>query len=112
MDAQFVANKYPRAKNKKKCLIKKNMIQFCSLPYVDALSSSSLHRRRPSSSYHRPKQLLSVLSLNNPQTAFSLLLKRGERNLFVPPPLSRIKNLLIPATVQTNHTVLVHNIME
>jgi hypothetical protein len=50
--------------------------------------------------------------LNNPQTAFSLLLKRGERNLFVPPPLSRIKNLLIPATVQTNHAVLVHNIME
>ncbi|KAK2457769.1 hypothetical protein QL285_005005 [Trifolium repens] len=102
MDAQFVANKYPRAKNKKKCLIKKNMIQFCSLPYVDALSSSSLHRRRPSSSYHRPKQLLSVLSLNNPQIAFSLLLKRGETSMFFRLLLFTAAVHLHPITVQNN----------
>jgi hypothetical protein len=67
---------------------KYDSVFFSSLPYVDALSSSSFHRRlphssyhrrRPPSSYHRPKQPLFVVSLNNPQITFSLLLKHCKR---------------------------------
>jgi hypothetical protein len=88
------------------------MIQCSSLPYVDALSSSSLHCRLPlhliTAAVHLhlspPKTISSLRSvLEQPPNRLFSSPKASWENFFVPPPLSRIKNQPIPATVQTTH---------